>query len=640
MINKIFKPKTGVFALMGLLTLASCSDKEEMPVASGDGSEISVALKGLSAPAGAPAASQQEALSVFQFGTDNLFSKSVIKSYNPESISLVKGTTQTLYCVSGIELDPTEETTPAEFALSTVSTAEGDNTAPLFLSGWSKLESTQMNCELVMQRGVARIDIDATDADMEISSITVDNAPAASYVFATEKGVLDSETTVYTHEYETAPDGIEKGVFMLFESAKEVNVTVHGTVEGTEINVPAVLSSVERNKVYTLRVYDKNATLKASFTMSDWEEGGIFNGHLENAQGLFIDEANSVIPEGVTVDYVNNIVEVPGTGVKGMKLAFRSDISLEIDTVCYAGERVMLDSIEAKKYVKINTEKAYNTDKGVISKFDVNIDPQLKGRPDYEIKMYVKKSIMATSYSDVTIRVAPSPFQIPTVELAGITWMAFNCTTPDVDDQIYVEEGKTVEDMYTEDWVKCVGGLFQFGRKYMYIPYQSYNPCNNLGDQKQDIPWVHESHMPCPEGYRVPTINELLQLFPEGTQLNTPCSYVAGNGETINAEIVRLPGDVVTPTNVNGVCRYLKLTSEETGNCLILPLCGYKGDKSTAASSNFGRDVVYWGNDNVGCPGGYGRGIRLLFNWGANCNPNIFQFQMEAFAYVRAVKNN
>ncbi|MDE6553276.1 MAG: hypothetical protein K2K98_10015 [Muribaculaceae bacterium] len=640
MTNNIFKAKTGVFALIGMLVLAACSDKEDMPMAGGgnDGSDFSVVLRGMpAAPAGAPSATGQDALSVFQFGPEGLFSKKVINSYDPEEINLVKGNTRALYCVSGIDIEAAEETTEAEFALTTLTTEEGASTAPLFLSAYTPVEASQMNCELTMKRGVARIDLDARDADMDITSIIVEDAPASTYVFAGESPI-ETVTTVYTHEYAEAPTGVEKGVFMIFESSKEVHVSVHGTVEGREITVPAVIETAERNKVYTLRVYDKNATVKAGFTMTDWEDGDTFNGAPDTSRGLTIDPAASVFPEGVTVDYLNNIVEIPDTGVKGMKIAFNSEMRVDIDTICYYGERVTIDSIESK-YVKFSAEKAYNTDKGVISKFNVDIEPQLKGRPDYEMKMYVKKTVMNTSYDCVTIRVAQSRFQIATVELAGITWMAFNATSPDADEQIYVEEGKTVEDMYVDDWVRCTGGLFQFGRKYRYVPHQSYNPCNDLGGQKQDIPWVHESHMPCPEGYHVATIQEWRRLFPEGTRLEDGTSFTAANGETINVEIVRLPGDVVTPTKVNGVCRYVKLTSQETGNCLILPLAGYKGDKSTAASSNYGRDMVFWGNDNQGCPGGYARAMRFMFNWGNACNAEVFQFQMEAFAAVRAVKN-
>ncbi len=641
MTNNIFKTGKGLLAILGAITLASCSDKDEIPTAgeSNATSDFTLSIKGMPAASGATAPDARDAISVFQFAPDGLLRKNVINNYDTEGINLMKGATRALYCVSGVDIEVPEGMTEDEFALSEITTEEGATSAPLFLSAYSPIEESQMNCELTMKRGVARIDLDARDADMDISSITVDDAPASTYVFS-EAGVMpDAGSTIYTYEYAQAPTGIDKGVFMIFESNREVHISVHGSVDGTEITVPAVIETVARNKVYTLRVYDKNATVKAEFTMADWEDGDTVNGAPDTSRGLTIDPETSVFPEGVTVDYINNIVEIPDSGVKGMKIAFNSEMRVDIDTICYYGERVAIDSIDAK-HVKFTSEKAYNTDNGVITKFNVDIAPQLKGRPEYEIKMYVKKTVMNTSYDYVTIRVAPSRFQIATVELAGITWMAFNSTSPDPNDQIYVDEGKTVEDMYIEDWVNCTGGLFQFGRKYRYIPYQGYNPCNDLGGQKQDIPWVHESHMPCPEGFRIPTIQEWQTLFPEGTRLEGGTSFTAGNGEIIDVEIVRLPGDVVTPTKVNGVCRYVKLTSQATGNCLILPLAGYKGDKSTAASSNFGRDMVFWGNDNQGCPGGYARAMRFMFNWGNACNAEVFQFQMEAFAAVRAVKNN
>lgn len=630
MTNNIFKTGAGLLALFGAMTLASCSDNDEMPAANNaDGGSITLSLKGMKAPA-----LGGEALSIFQFGKDSLISKTDIKNINEESIKLVKGSTTGLYCVSGITLE-TDNKSKSDFALSIVKSEADENSAPMFLSAYTPIEPTQMNCELTMTRGVARIDIDATDADMDITSVTVEDAPASSYVF-TGAGILSDSTVVYTYTYDTPPTSLDKNVFLLFESDSDVHINVHGTVEGVEITVPAVLPAVERNKVYTLRVYDKNATVKAYFSVTDWEEGDNVVSGPDTSRGLTIDEQASEFPEGVVVDYINNIIAVPGDGVSGMKIAFNSEVRVDIDTVCYAGERVFVDSVEAK-YVKIVPEKAYNTDNGVITKFNVDIDPQLKGRPDYEIKMYVKKTFMATSYDCVKIRVAPSRFQISTVKLAGVEWMAFNATTPDPNDQVYVEDGKTVEDMYVDDWVGCVGGLFQYGRQYKYIPYQSYNPVNDLGNQKQDMPWIHETHMPCPEGYHVATLEEWHALFPVGTQLTG--TYVAGNGETITAEIVRLPGDVVTPTNVNGVCRYLKLTSAETGNCLILPLGGYKGDKSTAMSSNFGRDMVYWSNNCSNCNGGHARALRFMFNWGEQCVAEEFQWPMEAFAYVRAVKN-
>ena len=140
---------------------------------------MALSLKGVSASAGKPAATPNgNKLSVFQFGADHLYSKTVLTDYDPAAINLVKGTTQALYCVSGIDIEADEETTEAEFALTTTSTPEGENSAPLFLSAWSEIGAAQMSCELTMRRGVARIDLDARDADMDITDISVEDAPA------------------------------------------------------------------------------------------------------------------------------------------------------------------------------------------------------------------------------------------------------------------------------------------------------------------------------------------------------------------------------------------------------------------------------------------------------------------------------
>ena len=41
-------------------------------------------------------------------------------------------------------------------------------------------------------------------------------------------------------------------------------------------------------------------------------------------------------------------------------------------------------------------------------------------------------------------------------------------------DRIYPLDGATVEDMYHKSWINTVGGLFQFGRLYMYVPCLLY----------------------------------------------------------------------------------------------------------------------------------------------------------------------
>lgn len=632
MANYILKYPAAALFLTSLIALTACSsDMDELKVKECVGMEI--ALKGLPSRSGddSPAS-----LGVFQFSGETLLKSTILDSYDDEKLKLEKGTTTDLYCVTGVSVEVAAEMNLTQFLQSSITCAEGDNSAPLFLTGHASVSAETGSLDIPMKRGVARVDLDATGAEIDIEEIVVEDAPAGSYLFEGVSGALDAGKMSYKKMFDVVPEGVFKNAFMLFESSDPVNVDIRGNIKGSPVSVKAVIETVERNKVYTLHVYKSGVSLEASFGVADWEDGDEIGAGIDGSRAMLIDRDNSNFPTGVDVDYANSVIEVPGKGATGMSIAFLSELRVDIDHVSFSGACVEKDSV-AEKYVHIKQEKPVNGLSGVLTKYIVDIDPQLKGRPGYEFRIYLKKSSMETSYDYVTVRVGESPVQIETVRIAGYDWMAFNCTTPDLDDQIYVDEGLSVEDMYVKDWVKCVGGIFQYGRQYSYIPYEGYDPSNDLGGQKQDMPWIHYTHMPCPEGYHVPSLQEMQSLFPHGVTI--PGTYTAGNGESITVEIVRLPGDVVTPTNVNGVCRYLKFISNDTGNTLILPLAGWKGDKSTAASANFGRDGVYWSNNCENCAGGHAKAWRFMFNWGDSCEMQEFQFAMEAFAYVRAIKN-
>ena len=188
-------------------------------------------------------------------------------------------------------------------------------------------------------------------------------------------------------------------------------------------------------------------------------------------------------------DYENNIVEVPATGVSDMKLAFVSDTRIDISATEGTDSGVNLSEMSVSE----ETE-------GIVSAFNVSVAAQGSGRLGYTILVHLKNALLSGSYDYVEIRVAPSDKQIETVEMGGSIWMAFNARSRDLEDQVYPLDGATVEEMYRNGWVSSIGGLFQYGRKYMYTPWQGYNPSNNLGNQTADIPWQNDTHMPCPEG--------------------------------------------------------------------------------------------------------------------------------------------
>ena len=170
-----------------------------------------------------------------------------------------------------------------------------------------------------------------------------------------------------------------------------------------------------------------------------------------------------------------------------------------------------------------------------MSSFNVSVAAQGSGRLGYTVLVHLKNALLSGTYDYVEIRVAPSDKQIETVEIAGNVWMAFNARSRDLEDQIYPLDGATVEDMYHKSWINTVGGLFQFGRLYMYVPWQGYNPSNNLGNQTADAPWVNDTHMPCPEGYRIPTGNNC--RYTSHRRRNTDNSVQWCDGNTALCEV-------------------------------------------------------------------------------------------------------
>ena len=505
-----------------------------------------------------------------------------------------------------------------------------DNSAPEFYAAAVDYDGKQEDGSYLLvniRRGVARIDLDTSaDGKTQISEITVEDAPEETLPFNEGGAVPSGKTVRYTRSFDPPVSGKTAGLFRIFESSRPVNISLKGSYDGVPVSLRMALPVIDRNKVYTLEVLNAGSSQGVQFTVSDWEEGDTVTGKPDISHRLKIDEAHSVIPEGVAVDFENNTVSVPASGAEGMKLAFLSETAVTLAAVDGNDADISLGGITS----------GYEGDK-VLSLLPLDIAPQRNGRLAYSFSLHLKKPSLAQAYDFVDVRVEQSPTQIPTVEIGGSVWMAFNARSRDLDDQVYPLDGAGVEEMYRNAWTTTVGGLFQFGRKYMYVPWQGYNPSNNLGNQKQDKPWQHDTHMPCPDGYRIPTRDELRALLPPGTTV--PGTYTAGNGEQITGTLHTGEGTLSTPTGVTGTQRYLKLTSGVTGHSLILPLAGYKTDKSTAANPKFGQAITLW-TDEWGPTGGYAWIFYLEFgsNTGQTATVVEKQYQMEAFCSARCVK--
>lgn len=472
-------------------------------------------------------------------------------------------------------------------------------------------------------RTVARLDLDLqVNGLTRIEKVAFENLALETKIF--EEALPYNSSSRYNDDVQLEPavTSTTAGIKYLYESAEPIKITVYGTYNDIPITASTQLESVTRNKVYKLQVVNAGASVNLALSIRDWAEGGKVESDPDVNERILIDESYSSLPEGVESDLEKNSLKITGDGAS-FTMAFLSDSKVDIAYMSGITDDVII-GVPAVSYEKNK----------VCTKIPVTIAEQGKGKLAYQVKIGLKSALREHAYDYVNLTVGSSRHQIQTVTLAGITWMQFNARSRDLEDQIYPIDGASVEYMYENNWLTTVGGLFQWGRMYMYTPWLS--GLNNAGEQTQDKPWVMESHVPCPDGYRVPTYQELKTILPDS--LTIPGSHTV-NGETIDITLHR---SGLQPAAINGVsvnARYLKLTSQQTGNSLFIPLSGYKWDKSTTTNPQFGHGFVLWSNEYHS--GGYSNAVRY---WpGNNVTSAVmaanYRLPAESFSYVRCVKS-
>ena len=437
-------------ALLGTLFLGACSDDASFE---GEGKQqtYSLVVKGITT-SGSDSSEELRDVSVFQFSDGNLYKTQQLtpESNGQSSISALSGSR--LYFLTGVTLPVQEEgITEEEFRNMTIGEELHNNSAPDFMAAIVELESTpqtrsNQEINVGMKRGVARIDLNTTaDSKTLIKEIIVKDAPAETYPFI-ENASASDKTVSYLKKFDPAFGGEQQGIFRIFESKRPVNIILRGTYNEIPISLKMQLPSIERNKIYELSVLNVGATVEGIFEIKPWEEGETIIGKPDTEHRILLNASQSKIPEGITVDYENNIVEVPATGVSDMKLAFVSDTRIDISATEGTDSGVNLSEMSVSE----ETE-------GIISAFNVSVAAQGSGRLGYTILVHLKNALLSGSYDYVEIRVAPSDKQIETVEMGGSIWMAFNARSRDLEDQVYPLDGATVEEMYRNGWVSSIG---------------------------------------------------------------------------------------------------------------------------------------------------------------------------------------
>lgn len=466
------------------------------------------------------------------------------------------------------------------------SVATEDQNPPQFFSGSYQFPSELTNLSLAnlnMYRNLACLDLDTSrDTQINVSRIVITDASANSTLFPGKQlSAPSTQKVTYNKVYDPAITSTE-GIQYLYESSTPVKVTVYATLHGMPNIVELSIPQIKRNFRYNVKLVGVGSNITGQLQIVPWETGDNATASPDEAGKIYLNSTYSTLTDGVVIDEQKESVSISEKGGEFV-LAFTSDIAVSTDQIEGEGGNIT-----------ITPEKVETKDGKVISFFRMNVKPQSKGKLPYQAILHMKRPMQQFSYDRFTIDVSGSQYQIMEATIGGVTWMAFNATTANLEDQIYILDGISVEETYQRYWGSTIGGLFQWGRPYKYTPWLV--GVSNAGGLAKNSPWTSRTHVPCPPGYRIPTNAEMKALLPLGTTFPGTYTY---NGEKIKVELNTSQPSNVNIGGVTGTARYLSFTSETTGEVLYIPLAGAKGDKSGSRDPGFGQGFVLWTSEAI-----------------------------------------
>lgn len=582
--NAIPKALRAMAATITLFTLYACSYIEEVDSLQSTTEEASAAA-GDRIVLRIPAFKTQtianvNSIDLYQFSEGVFVKKVTVDSSKDNVVELARKPGMKIYAMAGYAVEGVQLMSENDFSKMTIPVPKDSCSAPAFFSSVTKLV-TEENIDIELQRGVARLDIDNRDPELKIERISISGAASCSHIFQTDGRMCEGNAANYFRTYENGIEGFEERAFVLFETSSPITVTASGRRKGEAVEIVTETPAIVRNTIYTVCIHQdgfqdsKERTFSdtngessetdlptASIQIRDWEEGDVESGSIYLGESA-IDIERSYIPKGVTINSSENTVTVPADGTTGMRLAFVTRSPLHLGSVVSETEGVCVTPLSPTA-----------TEEGYISQFMIDVDKQPKCGARYTASVFFNGS----SSFFINIKVEPSPYQIPTVHIGGHDWMCFNAVSQDPEEQIYLPNGMTVEKMYHNGFVDCIGNLFQYGRPNPFSPWKAYDP-NMFADQKRDTPWEKQSMMPLPKGFHVPSKQEWQDLIPEGTII--PASYRTSSGDSIHAMIITVDGTLDgTPSAATNAQNYLQrgvlFESVMTGARLFLPMAGIK----------------------------------------------------------------
>ena len=183
-----------------------------------------------------------------------------------------------------------------------------------------KIDLTQSSKEVRMKRSVARVDVDARSAGVEVKEVVLGNVA--------DRGMLWNENSVpvsagssqgreRTFSFNSPLAGIKQPICYLYEQVND-NLTVHivADVEGVTYELNTKLPvGIRRNTVYTLKVNGVGGKLEVEVLEADWSGTDEVNAGEEKLE-FTVDISASNLPVEVTVNERLDQVDIPYTATE------------------------------------------------------------------------------------------------------------------------------------------------------------------------------------------------------------------------------------------------------------------------------------------------------------------------------------
>lgn len=410
------------------------------------------------------------------------------------------------------------------------------------------------NYEVALTIGAARIDVDASSSDLlQIDSISIENAPASTLLFSDGNTLSSSSTTKKTGKRLPPGKSVYEDILRLYETDAPVRFTIEGSYDGVPLTFETSLPKVVRNHLYTLKMTGAGAQMEGIFVEDKWSETDTIQSSPNADEPLFIDVEHSDFPKGTKVDESRRSLTVPYTG-GDLVLAFSADTKVDFESIIDEENNLQVDM----------TEEVQRENGKIITKYRIHVTGQGENTLPYPTTLKPKSVLRQYSTSQITLIVDSPPLYIREVTLGGKTWMAFNSLSGNREEQIYPMKGYNVEEMYNREWRATRGAL------------------------------LRKDEAACPEGYRLPTKEELEELFgiysgPGGG--NIPGSWQYG-GETITATQITPTDSEMEIDGTKFTAKYIRLEGSK-GDIMFIPMGGVKITNESSVIA-YGRNFRWW----------------------------------------------